>query len=1053
MMTAVGSKTVLHVALSKQTNTNSENTKVAAAAAAAAEESSSSSTTVLNQDPVSSKKSTMSVKVNAKPTAKGMVDLTMSDGVTSDDYSVSDNSMSILDVWSPGKLASNNKNKSNDKSNDNSSITPSSIVATAIAEATARSTISSSSGSKDGDETDSKNTTNTVANATANAISATTQNLLIAPTATTTTTTTTAGTGTTSRSQRRFSSHSPSSPLKLAKAPAKVSPAVAAAAMPIPNDNGAPTRKKQPVPIQPKNKQPVPTTTTKKQPVPTTAKKQPVPTTKKQPVPTMSTTTTHANGGQKETTAILPSRRQFQFGENQLQLQPRPGPMENALQARQEQIKTNNRSSSSSSSGSFGQDRKCLICGQGGVVEQKGGPILEFLPDVKDGRAVNKYIVLHVYCGKTAAILPFINQPSLEISSKIVLKRKHGSGKEVHAALARTRRASPSPLLLLPSSSSLERVLQQQDNGGEKEYYYLAREFEDHLDAILQAGKVYRNGGAKAKASSSPPIKKRVVAAAAQGAAAAKAKASLSPMQLAQAAATAADKAFLSPMQLAQGIQRVPYKKISTKSTAGASPSRSKSRMDVSEKEIEASRQQQQQNQRQVVETTSKRVGNHAESKADNEQGGARCHICGQGNANGRSPLLEFSPVGRNSLPNVSTVTQCIAVHVFCGKSASTLNMPHLEIMNQMELRSKYGMCPEIDKTFLWTRRASLQVRGHEENYFLVCEFEAQLAIIRQVDANFAAFRQRQVQAGMNHPAYRRQLVDAMNHQRAAFNFADMRQSQVQVASSALKSTNVAETNHARVDTKDEAKAKAAHAAAVRQSQVASSALKSKNVTETNHARVDKKDEAKAAHVAVEIVASSALKSTDVTETNHARVDKEKNCVDYVACWDFPRNTPSLSEAVAGSIKKGVDCKVVYERNADHVPAAGKDSRANPAKSERAKQAKSPHITSVEYDARYLQLDVTPYGSLDVLVRRSVKSGERNESKFLKKLPDSMIPLNSRSRVGSSFQARIPHLQQPWESRDKRREDYLPRYVKLPAAGSVFFQESTHSSFLLFFQL
>ena len=77
-------------------------------------------------------------------------------------------------------------------------------------------------------------------------------------------------------------------------------------------------------------------------------------------------------------------------------------------------------------------------------------------------------ICVHVFCGKTASILPNVNQPEYEILTKAGIKNKHGIGGEVNAALSRTRCA------ILPTDVG---------NGKEKQFY-LIREFEAHLAAV-----------------------------------------------------------------------------------------------------------------------------------------------------------------------------------------------------------------------------------------------------------------------------------------------------------------------------------------------------------------------------------------------------------------------------------------------------------------------------------------------------------------------------------------------------------------------------------------
>ena len=75
-------------------------------------------------------------------------------------------------------------------------------------------------------------------------------------------------------------------------------------------------------------------------------------------------------------------------------------------------------------------------------------------------------IALHVFCGKTASILPNINQPEYEILTKAGIKNKHGIGGEVNAALSRTRCA----------------ILHE--GAGKEKQFYLVREFEAHLAAV-----------------------------------------------------------------------------------------------------------------------------------------------------------------------------------------------------------------------------------------------------------------------------------------------------------------------------------------------------------------------------------------------------------------------------------------------------------------------------------------------------------------------------------------------------------------------------------------
>jgi hypothetical protein len=81
-------------------------------------------------------------------------------------------------------------------------------------------------------------------------------------------------------------------------------------------------------------------------------------------------------------------------------------------------------------------------------------------------------IFLHVFCGKTAVILPTNPQPQYEILLKAGLKNKHGIGPDVNFALSRTR-----------SALAFGGEAEKDPKKVEKEYY-LVKEFEAHLHAI-----------------------------------------------------------------------------------------------------------------------------------------------------------------------------------------------------------------------------------------------------------------------------------------------------------------------------------------------------------------------------------------------------------------------------------------------------------------------------------------------------------------------------------------------------------------------------------------
>jgi hypothetical protein len=151
---------------------------------------------------------------------------------------------------------------------------------------------------------------------------------------------------------------------------------------------------------------------------------------------------------------------------------------------------------------------RCRICGQGRI---EGRPILRFLPVPHDVHAATaapsvvsfpQDICLHIFCGKTASILPSVNQPELEILTKAGLKNKHGIGPEVNAALARTRCAvlaqegaagagaagttntNTTGTSGTGTSSTTSTSASSASNSSKEKQYYLVREFEAHLAAI-----------------------------------------------------------------------------------------------------------------------------------------------------------------------------------------------------------------------------------------------------------------------------------------------------------------------------------------------------------------------------------------------------------------------------------------------------------------------------------------------------------------------------------------------------------------------------------------
>jgi hypothetical protein len=140
----------------------------------------------------------------------------------------------------------------------------------------------------------------------------------------------------------------------------------------------------------------------------------------------------------------------------------------------------------------------------------------------------------------------------------------------------------------------------------------------------------------------------------------------------------------------------------------------------------------------------------HRESAADHEEDEEEeeqlvCRICERGDQEGR-PMLRFLPVehdvaAANAAPGVVTFSEDIALHIFCGKTASILqsvNQPDLEILTKAGLKNKHGIGAEVNAALARTRCAILSQAGSKEkHYYLVREFEAHLAAIRHTHINF----------------------------------------------------------------------------------------------------------------------------------------------------------------------------------------------------------------------------------------------------------------------------------------------------------------------------
>ena len=102
----------------------------------------------------------------------------------------------------------------------------------------------------------------------------------------------------------------------------------------------------------------------------------------------------------------------------------------------------------------------CQICGEGDSPCKR---LCFFRPNAW----TNSHTIIHVFCGKTAAILPKINRPDLEILTRSGIKNKHGTGSDIVIALQRARQAVVT-------------------DGNRKQVYYLHKEVQDHVQQLQQ---------------------------------------------------------------------------------------------------------------------------------------------------------------------------------------------------------------------------------------------------------------------------------------------------------------------------------------------------------------------------------------------------------------------------------------------------------------------------------------------------------------------------------------------------------------------------------------
>jgi hypothetical protein len=170
-----------------------------------------------------------------------------------------------------------------------------------------------------------------------------------------------------------------------------------------------------------------------------------------------------------------------------------------------------------------------------------------------------------------------------------------------------------------------------------------------------------------------------------------------------------------------------------------------------------------------------------------------------------------------------------------------------------------------------------------------------------------------------------------------------------------------------------------------------------------------------------------------------------KSRVEQVSEWVLPEGTLNKADAIRELMAQGKERTVWYGNGNDSVSPLQKKRRK---RGRRKGSGKRPKIappteedipednwhgrvffaTDIEFDARYMQWDNTPSGSMNMLIQRSMVHGDpkANQEDFLERIPDTLSLSDASSRVGIDFQARIPDCR---TYRDKRGDDYLPRCV------------------------
>jgi len=126
------------------------------------------------------------------------------------------------------------------------------------------------------------------------------------------------------------------------------------------------------------------------------------------------------------------------------------------------------------------------------------------------------------------------------------------------------------------------------------------------------------------------------------------------------------------------------------------------------------------------------------------------CRVCSKGGEDGRAmihfPAMEIDVSVAQVAPQVTTFTEDIIMHVFCGKTASILpnvNMPQYEILSKAGIKNKHGIGTEVNTALARTRCAATAAPGaKEKQFYIVQEFEANLAAVRMVTGTHHGYQQ-----------------------------------------------------------------------------------------------------------------------------------------------------------------------------------------------------------------------------------------------------------------------------------------------------------------------